>query len=346
VTVELEKVQFTYPRSAAGVHDIDLTIREGELIVVIGDSGSGKTTLLKLIAGFERPGGGTIRIGSREVQDLPPARRNLGVVFQTYALFPLMSVSENVGYPLRVRGVRGGERRKKVMEMLDLVGLRSFADRYPGSLSGGQQQRVALARALVFNPHALLLDEPLSALDATLRVNMRDEIRRLQKRDGITTIHVTHDQEEALSMADRVAVLKGGKILQIDTPRNLYDRPVSAEVAGFVGRSNLLEATVIDGAHVETAFGAMRCGPHAIPPGSRVTVMVRPEKIRIADRADGENSFPCRVLRERFLGPVRRLDLAVRDVVLEAEASIGGPVNAVTIPPDAVTPLMKTATSA
>jgi putative spermidine/putrescine transport system ATP-binding protein len=335
--VELERVRFTYPRASFGIHDVDMKIDEGELIVVIGDSGSGKTTLLKLIAGFERPQGGTIRIGSREVQNLRPAERNLGVVFQTYALFPLMTVLENIGYPLRVRGARRKERKKRAMEMLELVGLASFADRYPGSLSGGQQQRVALARALVFNPHALLLDEPLSALDATLRVNMRDEIRRLQKLNGITTIHVTHDQEEALSMADRVAVIKRGRILQIDKPRDLYDRPASAEVAKFVGRSNLLEATVIDCAHVKTAFGVMRCEPHEIPIGSPVTLLIRPERIGIVEKADGENSYPCRVLRDRFLGSLRRLDLEIRDAVIEAEASVGGPVNAVVIPPGSIT---------
>ena len=203
--ISLQKITFTYPHTPYGVFDIDLEIQEGELLAVIGSSGSGKTTILKLIAGFEHPQKGTLLLGDRPVQDLPPSRRNLGVVFQSYALFPLMTTVENVAYPLKVRGVPKEERLGKALEMIRRVGLEAFADRYPSTLSGGQQQRVALARALVFHPNALLLDEPLSALDAKLRIEMRDEIKNLQRQNGITTIHVTHDQEEALSIADRVA---------------------------------------------------------------------------------------------------------------------------------------------
>jgi putative spermidine/putrescine transport system ATP-binding protein len=221
MSVTLDQVRFAYPGSGAGVRDISLEIREGELLAVIGPSGCGKSTILKLIAGFLMPQSGRLTIAGEDMAHVPPRKRDLGIVFQNYALFPHMTLAENVGYALKMRQVAAKEAGERVREALGMVGLGHLADRRPRSLSGGQQQRVALARALVFRPRALLLDEPLSALDATLRGEMRDEIARLQRLHGIATLHITHDQEEALSMAHRVAVMREGRILQVDTPEGL-----------------------------------------------------------------------------------------------------------------------------
>ncbi|MFQ3621062.1 MAG: ABC transporter ATP-binding protein [Spirochaetales bacterium] len=323
MNIQLQDLTFTYPRSPYGVFDINLEIKEGELLAIIGSSGSGKTTLLKLIAGFELPQKGTLVMGKQAVQNLPPSKRNLGVVFQSYALFPLMTAAENVAYPLKVRGVPKGDRIRKAKEMLQRVGLEAFADRLPQTLSGGQQQRIALARALVFHPNALLLDEPLSALDAKLRIEMRDEIRSLQRQNGITTIHVTHDQEEALSIADRVAFLKDGKLVQVDTPKNLYDHPKTIEVARFVGRSNLVKSRILDSYSLETPFGKLPCNTQGFTIGQSCIALIRPEAISVYARSpspsENPKEFSCSVLRDRFLGPVRRVDLSVQGYVLEAE---------------------------
>ncbi len=330
--ISLQQISFTYPHTPYGVFDIDLEIQEGELLAVIGSSGSGKTTILKLIAGFEHPQKGTLLLGDRPVQDLPPSKRNLGVVFQSYALFPLMTALENVAYPLKVRGVQKEDRLSRALEMLRRVGLEAFADRYPATLSGGQQQRVALARALVFQPNALLLDEPLSALDAKLRIEMRDEIRNLQRQNGITTIHVTHDQEEALSIADRVAFLKDGRLVQVDTPKNLYDHPKTIEVAKFVGRSNLIPVRVVEPDRIETPFGILPCSTKGFTPGSSGTALIRPEAILLypsteaAQPQHGTTVFPCKVIRDRFLGPVRRVDVEVKGYILEAETMWRGEI--------------------
>src|SRR5256885_14379370 len=237
--VSLEGVTYRYPGSQAGVFDVTLDIQPGELVVCLGPSGCGKTTLLRLVAGFLKPDAGVIRLNGADVSTLPTRERECGVVFQAYALLPPMRVWENVAYPLRVRDVALAERRRRAAAMLELVGLSGLAERLPAQLSGGQQQRVALARALVFGPRALLLDEPLSALDAATRVAMRDEVRRIQREQNIATLLITHDQDEALSLADRIAVLRDGKLVQFAPPHLIYDAPADAFVASFVGRANL-----------------------------------------------------------------------------------------------------------
>ena len=334
--IELRGVSYTYPGSTAGVFDFDLDIAPGELMAVIGASGCGKSTLLRLIAGFLVPDRGTIRIGGKEVNETPPRARELGVVFQTYALFPHMSALDNTAYPLKVRGIRLAERRARARETLETVGLGDLAHRLPGELSGGQQQRVALARALVFRPRALLLDEPLSALDAALRVEMRDEIRRIQREFNIATLHITHDQQEALSMADRITVMSRGRILQVAPPRELYQRPVNAEVAGFVGQANLWPGIVAGPDTVDTSLGPIATGPHDHPRGARVTVMVRPEKVRLGPANDQLNTFEGEVRLDRFLGSVRQFDFLVNGGMITGETADLSQITSIHLPREAV----------
>jgi len=333
MTIELQDVSFTYPGSQAGVERVSLRLGAGELVVVIGPSGCGKSTLLGLIAGFLKPAEGRILIDGDDVTDLPPRQRQLGVVFQSYALFPHMAVWENVAYPLKVRGFGKAERKRQAEDVLNRVGLAGLAERSPASLSGGQQQRVALARALAFVPKALLLDEPLSALDAALRAGMRDEIRRLQRLQNLPTLHITHDQEEALSMADRVAVMQQGRIVQVGTPQALYDAPLTREIAEFVGHANLWDGTVSGPDTVRTALGELRTLPHGQPQGAPVQLLVRPERVALGRDANGVNSFACRMLRDRFAGPVRRYDVEVTGGILLGETGEREPFAAVHIPP-------------
>ena len=257
---------------------VSLTIAPGEFFALLGPSGSGKTTCLRLIAGFDHPDGGRILLEGEDVTDVPPYERSVNTVFQDYALFPHMSVAENVAYGLRVRGVRADERRRRAAEMLDLVRLADFGERRPAQLSGGQKQRIALARALINQPKVLLLDEPLGALDLKLREEMQAELKALQKRLGITFVFVTHDQGEALSMADRVAVFSQGRVEQLDTPRGLYANPRTAFVASFVGSAN-----VVEGPAAERLTG--RREPFAI----------RPELIELlpADGAPDPGTIAC-----------------------------------------------------
>jgi len=336
LTLTLEDVAFAYPGSGFRIDRLDLSVAPGELVAVIGASGSGKSTVLKLAAGFLAPSRGRVVIDGADVTGAPPRMRELGVVFQAYALFPHMTALENVAYPLKVRGVDHRKRREQAMRMLDLVGLSTLAGRRPDQLSGGQQQRVALARALVFRPRALLLDEPLSALDAALRGEMRDEIRRLQREHAIATLHVTHDQEEALSMADRVVVMREGRIEQAGTPRQLYEAPRTRWVASFVGRANLWDGVVRDASAVETPIGLLRAGALRVPVGARLTVLVRPENVRPGAAPDGANTFRGRVVRDRFLGATRRYDLEVAGGTIVGETSESGTVDVVHIPPDRV----------
>jgi putative spermidine/putrescine transport system ATP-binding protein len=335
-TLALEDVAFAYPGSGFRIDGLDLAVAPGELVAVIGASGSGKSTVLKLAAGFLAPVRGRVVIDGADVTEAPPRMRDLGVVFQAYALFPHMTALENVAYPLKVRSVDHRKRREQAMRMLDLVGLKTLAGRRPDQLSGGQQQRVALARALVFRPRALLLDEPLSALDAALRGEMRDEIRRLQRDHAIATLHVTHDQEEALSMADRVVVMREGRIEQAGTPRQLYETPRTRWVASFVGRANLWDGVVRDAAAVETPIGLLRAGALRLPVGTHVTVLVRPENVRLDAGPGGANTFRGRVVRDRFLGAIRRYDLEVTGGTIVGETSEAGAIDVVHIPPDRV----------
>jgi iron(III) transport system ATP-binding protein len=283
-SVRLENIAKTFGSTVALSH-IGLQIAAGELFFLLGPSGCGKSTLLRLIAGLHEPSSGRIFFNDRDVTNLGTEKRNAVMCFQSYALWPHMTVRENVRFGLNVRGLPRAEQEKRIDEVLDLVRMRDYASRKPNALSGGQQQRVALARALAVNPDCLLLDEPLSNLDAQLRVEMRSEIRRICKSAGSTTIYVTHDQKEALSVADRIAVMRDGQIAQVGTPAELYQSPASPFVATFVGATNLIpgELTEIkDGlATVKTAAGPLivKATPLASP-GERVTVSIRPERLR------------------------------------------------------------------
>ena len=260
LSLTLENVSARYG-STTVLEDLSLTVREGELVSLLGSSGCGKTTTLRLVAGFLEPAGGRILLGTREIGTLPAHRRDIGLVFQTYALFPHLSVRDNVAFGLKQRGMGAAERARRAEAMIERVGLQGFSMRYPANLSGGQRQRVALARALVIEPPLLMFDEPLSNLDAKLRVDMRVEIRRLQQANGTTALYVTHDQEEAFSISDRVAIMDKGRILQLDAPEVLYSRPANAFVARFVGFENLIPMRVIaeagNAVRAEMAGGAI-----------------------------------------------------------------------------------------
>lgn len=265
---------------------VSLSIGKGEFISFLGPSGSGKTTTLMIIAGFESATAGTVNIEGRSLHGLAPHQRNIGIVFQNYGLFPHKTAAENVWFPLQMRGIKRGPGLKKAEEMLDLVGLKDFGHRYPKELSGGQQQRVALARALVFEPSLLLLDEPLGALDKNLREQMQIEIKRIQRALGVTTIFVTHDQTEAMSMSDRIVVFEKGHIQQIATPLEIYHAPETRFVAGFIGESNLIDAAVLDPA-ARTAttehLGQVTFAPtQKAEKGKPVTLMIRPEHLRLS----------------------------------------------------------------
>ncbi|MDZ5078695.1 ABC transporter ATP-binding protein [Nesterenkonia sp. HG001] len=286
--VVLEDVTKRFGRTTV-LESLNLRLAPGELISVLGPSGCGKTTALRILAGFERPTAGRVLVAGQDVTAMPPNRRDIGMVFQSYSLFPNLSVRQNVEYGLRVRRVRAEARRRAAEELLEMCGLGSLGERYPHQLSGGQQQRVALARALAVQPSVLLLDEPLSALDAIVRTQIREEIRRLQQQLGITTMFVTHDQEEALAIADRVAVLNGGVIEQIDVPQAVYQRPASEFVARFVGTVTTL------GAEASFTRGALP----ARPPGPGLdTVFIRPEDLTLVPAEDGG----CTVVSQIYTG--------------------------------------------
>ena len=298
------------------VDALDLAVERGEFVSLLGPSGSGKTTLLMMLAGFEAPSSGAIRLDGRRIDGLPPYRREMGVVFQNYALFPHMTVAENLAFPLKMRRVGRAERDRRVARALDLVRLPQLAQRRPAQLSGGQQQRVALARALVYEPKVVLMDEPLSALDKQLRQHMQLEIRGLHRALGLTVIFVTHDQDEALTMSDRVAVLNRGRIEQLDTPSGLYDRPRTRFVAEFIGETNLIEGRVVavDGgvARVSAGDATLVCRCEAPPaPGSAVLVSVRPEMLHVADAGSdaGSNTLAVTVEDEVYHGDHVRLHL-------------------------------------
>ena len=291
------------------VKDFSLPIEKGEFVSLLGPSGCGKTTVLRMVAGFERPTGGAIRLEGRDVTALRPNQRAVGMVFQAYALFPNLTVAQNVGFGLRVAGVAASEARPRVAEMLDIIGMpeAEYGGRYPFQLSGGQQQRVALARALAPRPRVLLLDEPLSALDAKVRVRLRGQIREIQRRLGITTVFVTHDQEEALSISDRVVVMNGGVAEQVGTPFAVYNQPATDFVASFVGSLTRFEARVTDPQRgiVEAAGVPFDLG-RPLPAGA-VTLALRPEAVRLGRAQGREAVLPATLQAVEFLGSVIRL---------------------------------------
>jgi len=307
----LDNVSYNYPGSTHGLHDVSLTVRTGELVAVIGPSGSGKSTLLKLVAGLETGHTGRITLGGEDMSRTPVHQRHIGMVFQSYALFPHLSVLDNVAYGLKLRKVGTAERRRRAQDLLDIVGLGDYAQRAVAQLSGGQQQRVALARALAIDPRALLLDEPLSALDANVRGHLRDQIRSIQQRFNATTLLVTHDQEEALVMADRVAMLKDGRLLQIATPREIYENPATCAVAEFVGLSTILSAKVSGPDRVDLGFAELAAPTGTRIFGATVHVLVRPEHIQ-PDPAPGSlNLLAGRTGAQRYLGALTRYDFEV-----------------------------------
>jgi spermidine/putrescine ABC transporter ATP-binding subunit len=291
--------------STTVLRDVSLDVAAGELLTILGESGSGKTTLLRLIAGFERPDGGEIYMGGERLDPLPPHRRRVNTVFQNYALFPHLSVFENVAYGLRVRKVTRPEIPKRVEQALALVKMTEFAGRAPAQLSGGQQQRIALARALINQPKLLLLDEPLSALDANLRRQMQQELKSLQREVGISFVFVTHDQEEAMALSDRIALLRSGQLEQVAVPREIYNNPATAYTARFIGQTNLLRG------RIENGFA--QCGTlqwRSKVPGGPATFSIRPENIRLCDPAAAADSvrFRAVILNQTFGGPTDLLE--------------------------------------
>jgi putative spermidine/putrescine transport system ATP-binding protein len=300
----------------AAVQDFGLSAQRGEFVSLLGPSGCGKTTTLRMIAGFEYPDAGSISIDGKEITRLPPNRRNVGMVFQSYALFPNMTVANNVGFGMRVQKRPKDAIRKRVGELLELINMPEKADRYPYQISGGQQQRVALARALAIEPQVLLLDEPLSALDAKIRVALRKEIRSIQRQLGITTVYVTHDQEEALSLSDRVVVMSEGRIEQIGTPAEIYNSPATPFVASFVGTLNLIEVKVIEARTGRLSIGGQEIRAskpiHEARDGATVTVAIRPESVELGD-GGGANRLRGPVEDVSFLGSIVRTRIGLED---------------------------------
>ena len=307
--------------SVKAVGDVSLAIEDSEFFTLLGPSGCGKTTLLRMIAGFSELDAGQIRIGDKRIDTLPPHRRNIGMVFQNYAIFPNLTVAGNVAYGLKARKVAGDEIAKRVTEALALVRLRGYGERWPHQLSGGQLQRVAIARALVIRPEVLLLDEPLSNLDARLRVDMRGEIRELQQRLGITTVYVTHDQEEALAVSHRIAVMRAGRIEQLGVPEEIYRQPASLFVAEFMGTTNVFAGIV---GTREGAVVRVRVGPSDLVvlgldarQGEAVNLCLRPEALRIVRAGEADSAGPARieatVKKSEFIGALVRLDADLAD---------------------------------
>lgn len=324
ISVEVDRISVAYGDTMP-IRDLSLTVKPGEFLSLLGPSGCGKTTTLRAVAGFVVPAAGDIRIGGRSVVGMPPNQRNIGMVYQDYALFPHMTVLDNIAFGMKMRGFPKTEIEPAARRILAQLQLGDFGHRYPAQLSGGQQQRVALARALVFNPSVLLLDEPLAALDRQLRGDMQFELRELQRRFGITTVFVTHDQEEALSLSDRIAVLNRGAILQVDEPRKVYEYPAHRFVAEFIGVANMLPGEVAsfgDGIALNGLEGQNRlAGKHA---AGAVDLMLRPERIQILLAGqrpdDGRNALRGNVVNSVFVGTTIKYQIAVKpDLILRVD---------------------------
>ena len=305
------------------VKGVDLTFAKGEFVSLLGPSGCGKTTILRMVAGFETPTAGRILVEGKDITGLNPNQRKIGMVFQAYALFPNMNVADNIGFGLKIAGMPKPQREARVEEMLKLIGLSGYGKRFPFELSGGQQQRVALARALAPSPRMLLLDEPLSALDAKIRVSLREQIREIQRELGITTIFVTHDQEEALSISDRIVVLSQGHVEQVGKPFEIYNRPATRFVATFVGTLNTINARVADAANKTVTIGASTATIPALPAGARagdtVALTMRPEAVSLANGSDRDIMLEGKVSEVHFLGSVIRLKVDLGDNVLSLD---------------------------
>jgi iron(III) transport system ATP-binding protein len=317
-SVELRKLTKRYGDLAV-VDGVSLNVDHGLLVCLLGPSGCGKTTILRLIAGFVEPSEGEIAVGGRVVSSpkrtLPPEQRNMSMIFQSYALWPHMTVAENVAYGLKLRKLDRAVIAQRLKALLAVTRLEPLAERYPGELSGGQQQRVALARALIVEPETLLLDEPLSNLDANLREEMRFEVRRLHDAYRYTTVYVTHDQSEAMTTADLIAVMNAGRIEQLGTPEDIYERPRSEFVARFIGSSNILRGRSLDGEHVDVARVALRCEGARLTRGEETSISIRQHDIelRTAAAQGGENVVPAKVVRQVYLGGTRDYMVEIPD---------------------------------
>lgn len=316
--VSFENVQKTYDGKTLVVRDLNLAVQQGEFLTMLGPSGSGKTTTLMMLGGFEQPTSGHIRLGGQAVERLPPEKRDIGFVFQNYALFPHMTVHDNIGFPLRYRGIKGAEAARRIKAAVDMVRLDGLSDRKPQQLSGGQQQRVALARAMVFDPKLILMDEPLGALDKQLREHMQVEIKQIQKRLGITMVYVTHDQSEALTMSDRIAIFHEGRIQQLSDPVSLYEAPENRFVANFIGDNNTLQCSVLEvepaGYLLKMVDGSLlRASGKDARVGDAVTVSMRPERLNISGdaQASQQNLIKGKILDTTFLGDRVRLNVEV-----------------------------------
>lgn len=318
--IRLEHIVKAFDTTKA-VNDVCLEIAEGELFFLLGPSGCGKTTCLRIIAGFYQPDAGRLFFGDRVMNDVPPHKRNTGMVFQNYALWPHMTVSENIAYGLILRKVDKETREKRVAEALELARMPEYADRPVNKLSGGQQQRIALARALVIEPSVLLLDEPLSNLDAQLRLEMRHEIKQIHARSGTTAVYVTHDQAEALSLADRMAIMKDGEIVQVGKPREIYRFPVNAFVASFVGETNFINGKIRSlsngSAEIETSVGTLHSASvyHDFATGEETICSIRPEAVNPVEKTQttAPNRYHAKVLDATYLGRVEEYQLSIAD---------------------------------
>ncbi|HEY2312827.1 MAG TPA: ABC transporter ATP-binding protein [Streptosporangiaceae bacterium] len=317
VEVRMEGLSRRYGAVVA-LDNLDLTVHPGELIALLGPSGCGKTTTLRLLAGLEDAETGRINVAGRDITRLPASKRDMGMVFQAYSLFPHMTVQQNVAFGLRLRKISSAKRDQRALEMLELVDLGTQADRYPHQISGGQQQRVALARALAIEPQVLLLDEPLSALDAKVRAQLRDQIRRIQLEVGITTLFVTHDQEEALAIADRVGVMRAGRLEQLAPPTEVYSRPATPFVAEFVGLSNRLAGSVTGSTVTVRGHDLPLVDPST--PAGKVTAIVRPEAVTLASDSSGESGpMTGTVIASTFLGATSRVTVDLGDTTILAQ---------------------------